>query len=164
MDELQRLSPKTYHAKTAAARIVRDYPEFADPIIIDAVRWHTTGHAGMTLTEQVCAQAALLAGQLTQEQNRILDALCTAATVSLTARLREGLTPEDCKADFVAAASLYALAALHEAKDTDRIAQFPAGDVTIRTGSGDAASNCLRYQAELIITPYLKDRFAFREV
>jgi hypothetical protein len=36
--------------------------------------------------------------------------------------------------------------------------------VTIRTGSGDAASNCLRYQAELIITPYLKDRFAFREV
>ena len=53
VDEGQRLSPKTYHAKTAAARIVRDYPEFADPIIIDAVRWHTTGHAGMTLTEKL---------------------------------------------------------------------------------------------------------------
>ncbi len=52
-DDLQRLSPKTYHAKTAAARIVRDYPEFAHPIIIDAVRWHTTGHAGMTLTEKL---------------------------------------------------------------------------------------------------------------
>ena len=53
VDDLQRLSPKTYHAKTAAARIVRDFPEFADPIIIDAVRWHTTGRAGMTLTEKL---------------------------------------------------------------------------------------------------------------
>ena len=52
-DDLQRLSPKTYHAKTAAARIVRDYPQFADPVIVDAVRWHTTGHAGMTLTEKL---------------------------------------------------------------------------------------------------------------
>ena len=53
VDEGQRLSPKTYHAKTAAARIMRDFPAFADPIIIDAVRWHTTGHAGMTLTEKM---------------------------------------------------------------------------------------------------------------
>ena len=52
-DDLQRLSPKTYHAKTAAARILRDFPEFADPIVIDAVRWHTTGHAGMTLCEKL---------------------------------------------------------------------------------------------------------------
>ena len=51
VDEGQRLSPKTYHAKTAAARILRDFPAFADPIIVDAVRWHTTGHKGMTLTE-----------------------------------------------------------------------------------------------------------------
>ena len=52
-DDLQRLSPKTYHAKTAAARIAHDFPAFADPIIIDAVRWHTTGHKGMTLTEKL---------------------------------------------------------------------------------------------------------------
>ena len=52
-DDLQRLSPKTYHAKTAAARILRDFSEFADPIVIDAVRWHTTGHAGMTLCEKL---------------------------------------------------------------------------------------------------------------
>ena len=53
VDEEQRLSPKTYHAKTAAARITRDFPDFADALIIDAVRWHTTGHAGMTLTEKL---------------------------------------------------------------------------------------------------------------
>ena len=53
VDEEQRLSPKTYHAKTAAARITRDFPDFADALIVDAVRWHTTGHAGMTLTEKL---------------------------------------------------------------------------------------------------------------
>ena len=53
VDEAQRRSPKTYHAKTGAARIVRDFPTFADPIIVNAVRWHTTGHEGMTLTEKL---------------------------------------------------------------------------------------------------------------
>jgi len=47
------LAPKTLHARTAAARIAVDFPEFADPVVIDAVRWHTTGRAGMTLTEKL---------------------------------------------------------------------------------------------------------------
>ena len=47
------LSPKTYHAKTAAALIGRDYPGFADEGIVSAVRWHTTGHKGMTLPEKL---------------------------------------------------------------------------------------------------------------
>ena len=48
-----RISPKTFHARTAAARIPASYPAFDDPIIVEAVRWHTTGHAGMTLTEKL---------------------------------------------------------------------------------------------------------------
>ena len=47
------LSPKTFHAKTAAAKIGRDYPSFATETVVLAVRWHTTGHAGMTLTEKL---------------------------------------------------------------------------------------------------------------
>ena len=47
------LSPKTFHARTAAARIAVDFPQFSDPMILDAVRWHTTGREGMTLTEQL---------------------------------------------------------------------------------------------------------------
>ena len=53
LTEADLLSPKTLHARTAAAKIVREFPEYADPVIIDAVRWHTTGHAGMTLTEKL---------------------------------------------------------------------------------------------------------------
>ncbi len=118
----------------------------------------------MTLKEQVYTQAALLAGQLAGERLEMLDILSTAATVCVAARLREGLTPEDCKADFIAAASLYALAALNEAGDLNGLEQITAGDLTLRRSSHDAAVNCLRNQAELMIAPYLKDRFSFRGV
>ena len=115
----------------------------------------------MTLKEQVFAQAALLAGQMDTQQTALLDALCTSATVSMSARLRDGLTPEDCKADFIAAASLFALAALNGAKDFGKPEQFMAGDLTVRFGQGDAASRCLYHQAELMIAPYMQDRFSF---
>ena len=116
----------------------------------------------MTLKEQVYAQAALLAGQLEPEQADMLRVLCTASTASLSARLKQGLRPEDCKADFIAAASLFALAALNGVKDSGSLEQISAGDLTIKKGSGsDAASNVLRNQAELMIAPYLKDCFSF---
>ncbi|MBQ8237415.1 MAG: hypothetical protein IJZ39_04645 [Oscillospiraceae bacterium] len=118
----------------------------------------------MSLAEQVYAQAMLLAGDLTVHQSQILSALCMAACASLTARLRDGLRPEDCKADFIAAASLLALAALNGVDEDAAVEQITAGDLTIRKGSRDAAANCLRAQAELMITPYLKDRFSFQGV
>lgn len=118
----------------------------------------------MSLTEQIYAQALLLAGGLEVKQEMLLRLLCRSAEASLGARLREGLAAEDCKADFVAAASLYALAALSEAGDPEQPEQFTAGDVTLRRRDSGAAANCLRYQAELMIGPYLKDRFTFRGV
>lgn len=49
----EKASPKLYHARTAAEKIRLEFSEFADPIVISAVRWHTTGHAGMTLPEKL---------------------------------------------------------------------------------------------------------------
>ncbi len=118
----------------------------------------------MTLTDQIYAQALLLSGGLSAKQEAVLKLLCRGAANSLAQRLREGLTPEDCKADFVAAASLYALAALSGTDDMDRLEQVSVGDLTMKRSDASAAANCLRYQAELMIGPYLKDRFAFRGV
>lgn len=115
----------------------------------------------MTLTEQIYAQALLLAGELEQKQDDLLKVLCQGANNSLVVRLREGLTPEDCKADFVAAASLFALSALSSADEEADIEMFQAGDLSLRRRGKDAASNCLRNQAELMIAPYLKDHFTF---
>ena len=116
----------------------------------------------MMLRDQVLAQALLLGGELTERQQLVLGALCTAATASLQARLRDGLAAQDCTADFIAAGSLLALAAMGSVSDDMPVEQITVGDFTVRKGSGhDAASNCLRAQAELMIAPYLKDRFTF---
>ena len=46
-------APKTLHDRTAAALIPSLYGEFGEEEIISCVRWHTTGRAGMTLTEKL---------------------------------------------------------------------------------------------------------------
>lgn len=120
----------------------------------------------MSLTDQVLAQSLLLAGELTQRQTNVLGALCTAVTTSLQTRLREGLTADDCKADFIAAASLLSLAAMSSLDGEETAEQITVADFSVRSSKNysDAAANCLRAQAELMIAPYLKDRFSFRGV
>ena len=118
----------------------------------------------MTLTEQIYAQALVLIQDSEDDKLPMLEVLCRCAENSLRQMLREGITPEDCKADFVAAASLYALAALSEMDELAQMEQIKAGDLTLRRGSTDSAACCLRYQAEMMMTPYMKDRFSFMGV
>lgn len=118
----------------------------------------------MSLTEQIYAQALVLTQDSTAENLSLLEIFCHSAENALRYKLRDGITPEDCKADFIAAASLLALAAL---SDTDEMAQLEhirTGDITLRRGSKDSAACCLRYQAEVIMRPYLKESFAFMGV
>ena len=51
--ELDVAAPKTLHARTAALLIPEEFVEFADPEVISAVRFHTTGREDMTLCEQI---------------------------------------------------------------------------------------------------------------
>ena len=118
----------------------------------------------MMIAEQIYTQALLLAGEIPEKEKQLLQILCRGASSALAVRLREGLKPEDCKADFIAAASLLALASLNSVDETKQLEVFQAGDMTLRRGKGDAASNCLRNQAQLIIAPYLQDSFSFRGV
>ncbi len=46
-------SHKTFHARTAALLIPAEYPDFNCETVVSAVRWHTTGREGMTLTEKL---------------------------------------------------------------------------------------------------------------
>ena len=50
---LDLAAPKTLHARTAALLIPEQYPAYASDEVISAVRYHTTGREGMTLTEQI---------------------------------------------------------------------------------------------------------------
>lgn len=116
------------------------------------------------LSEQVYEQAALLASPLDEKQETLLMLLCQSVVCALRTRLREGLTEEDCQQELVNASSLLALAALQEAEQSGTMAEFRAGDLTVKNREADAASRCLREQARQIIAPFLRDCFAFQGV
>lgn len=113
----------------------------------------------MNLIELIYSQAVIMVGELTAEQDALLRVLCHVAKNTLAGRLRPELTPEDCQADFIAAGSLFALAALSESDSSPE--RFTAGELTIHKGSSSAAARCLRSQAELMMLPYVRDGFAF---
>lgn len=115
----------------------------------------------MTLTEQITAQALVLIRDLEDKDRPLLEVLCQGAEASLRAKLRENITPEDCRAEFVAAASLFALATMTEMENASQPEQFTAGDLTLRRSSNNVASQCLRYQAEQMMIPFVKDTFSF---
>lgn len=48
-----KMAPKTLHALTASVVLRREYPAFAIPEVINAVRWHTTGRADMSISEKL---------------------------------------------------------------------------------------------------------------
>ena len=115
------------------------------------------------MTEQVYARALLMAGDLDEHRQELLRVLCAANTSSMEARLRDGLAAEDCREEFVTAASLCALA---DMGGFEEVAEFKAGDLTVKTGQQDGQQSglSLRRQAEMLMAPWLKDRFSFMGV
>ena len=113
------------------------------------------------LSEQVYEQAALLASPLEEKQETLLKLLCEGTVCALRARLREETAPEDIREDFVAAASLCAFSRWSRGQE---VQEFRAGDLTVKNREADAATRCLREQAQKIIAPFLRDCFAFQGV
>lgn len=118
----------------------------------------------MTLTEQVYANAVLLFPVDADEQALLLEVLCQSAVSGLSRQLADGITPDTCKADFIAAASLYALAALQEADPMARVQEVKIGEMTLKKGNSTTVAASLRQQAEVMMSPFVKDRFSFRSV
>ncbi len=117
----------------------------------------------MTLVQQTYAQAMMLSGIHDGQQSQLLQLFCRSSVTALTARLREGIRVEDCKADFVASAALYALAALSESDEMADLEHMQVGEMTLKRGKNTAAQ-CLRNQADMMMTPYVQDKFCFRRV
>lgn len=118
----------------------------------------------MMLTQQIYAQALVLIRDLEDQDRPILEVLCRCAEVSLRKKIRKDVNPEDFKADFIAAASLYAVSAMTEIDGGMKPEQIVAGDLTLRHSGTDAAACCLRYQAEMMMSPYMVDNFMFAGV
>lgn len=113
----------------------------------------------MTVTDQVFSQAELLTGEPDASSRELLRLLCGAAVSALTAQLRDGVLPEDCREEFVAAASLWALSQWNRGEE---VQEFRAGDLTVKKGS--TAPEGLKQQALALLRPWLKSGFTFTGV
>ena len=104
----------------------------------------------MTVSDQVLNQAELLAGEMDER----LRLLCAVTVGSLSRQLRDGLTPEDIREDFVAVASLLAYARWSRGQE---VQEFRAGDLTVKKGQAGNPEG----EALALLAPYLKPGFAF---
>lgn len=119
-------------------------------------------------TSDILDTAVRLSGKtMTAAQQAALDGLCRSAQAEFTARLRSGVTPDDCGGSFLVACAWSALAGLSAQEAvTDPASAFSAGDVSVReTESRADNADRLRRQAEYMLGPWLRDDgFLFQEV
>ena len=115
----------------------------------------------MTLTQQVYTQARLMAQELDEENQAMLEAVCAAAATQLKQQLRDNIGPEDCLTDFVTAAAMLALASMSDVGSMAQLEQVKAGDVTLRRNSSKVGTQSLRQQAHALMRPYIKANFSF---
>ena len=113
------------------------------------------------MKDQVFARAALQAGELDAQRQELLQVLCEAACASLEARLRDGISSEDCGELFATAACMYAMAALEGFSES---VEFKAGDLSVKKGARSEKSRELCCQADRLMAPFLKDSFVFSGV
>lgn len=120
----------------------------------------------MRVADQVFSPAELLAGEMDTSGRELLRLLCGAAVNTLSCQLREEITPEDCREDFVAAASLYALGQWYRGRAGGEIQEFQAGDLTVKQGQSNSqlSPESLQAQAMELLRPYLRDAFCFQGV
>jgi predicted HD superfamily hydrolase involved in NAD metabolism len=84
LDDVEKYSRKLWHAITGAAVLANEYG-VDDPEIIAAVRYHTTGRAGMSTLEKVIYLADYISADRSYEG---VDELREAVDVSLDSGLR----------------------------------------------------------------------------
>ncbi len=108
----------------------------------------------MSIQEQVFLQVQLMSNGIPAQQVPLAQTVCNSTVSTLSKQLRIPLKPEDIREDFVMAASMLALAALSEIDTAMTPEQFTAGDITVRRGTGSAASECLKLQAQMLMAPY----------
>lgn len=110
----------------------------------------------MTVSDQILNQTELLVGQLEDTDRERLRLLCRMVEGTLSRQLREDVTVEDCREDFVTAASILAVSQWSPGED---VAEFRAGDLTVK--KGQRFPEHLKTQAFALLRPYLKSAFAF---
>jgi hypothetical protein len=112
-------------------------------------------------TDKVLEAAVSLGGDGSQG----LRLFCESAQEEIIGRLRDGVQPEDFQEIFITASAMLALAGYRETGADGGAASYTAGRISVTGRDGGAVGVALRRQAEVLLTPYVKDRdFCFMGV
>ena len=87
LDEVERSSPTLWHARTGEV-FIRHILQLSDEEILSAVRYHTTGRAGMSLLEKVLFVADFTSADRTYDD---VDEMRRLSDVSLEAAMEYGI-------------------------------------------------------------------------
>lgn len=92
----------------------------------------------------------------------LLELYCKTAKVQLENQLKAGITPEECQDVFALACAWTAIAYYGQAKESDGVSSFSAGDFSV-TKNGVQYGQ-LRHQAEQLLAPFSKGQMGFMGV
>ncbi|MCI8910043.1 MAG: hypothetical protein HFG09_05120 [Oscillibacter sp.] len=118
------------------------------------------------MDEEILELAMAVSGAA-EEERALLARLCPAARRRWEARLRQGVTAEDCGEALLCAAALTAAADFSACRGgSGQVESFTVGEVSVRTGgAGSSPSGELRETAEELMAPYTAmEGFCFRGV
>lgn len=121
----------------------------------------------MTLLEEIYEAAVQAAPSGADEE--LLQRLCRISAAQWQARLKAGVTPEDCREVFICAAAWSAAAGYftQQSAASWNIESFTVGDVSVKTASGEKTAQQtpvqrLTQQAQLLMRPFCRaEDFAF---
>lgn len=121
----------------------------------------------MTMLEEIYEAARQAAPSGTDET--LLKRLCEISAAQWEARLKDGVTAEDCRTVFVCAAAWMAVVGIYTQKSVTgwNIESFTVGDVSVKTASGEKTAQQtpvqrLTQQAQLLMRPFCRaEDFAF---
>ena len=103
-----------------------------------------------------------------EAEEALLESLCHAAEAAWTARLKSGVSAEDCGETFLCAAAFTAAADFAVSRNGGGVESFTAGEISIRhsgSAEGKAQADALRKTAERLMASYTETAaFAFKGV
>lgn len=120
------------------------------------------------ICQEILQRAKLVIGEeLAPLSEELLYEMCMAAHLELFTRLREDVSVDEIREQYVRAASVLAVS-LFVGLEPGQVESFTAGNVTVKRRSAKAAQDnarSLRAQAETMLLGYLQERdFCFRAV
>lgn len=125
----------------------------------------STSAVSVQMHEEILALAKTLCSGA--EESR-LERLCEACEAEVAAKLRAGVSTEQCEAAFICAAAWLAAAYYESAEGSDGIVSLRAGEMSVTAAGADRRSarcDLLRRSARALMEPYCRETaFSFQGV